>query len=266
MAARKRKPIISANWKMHLNHFEATATVQKLHYLLTKDDHANVEVSIHPPFTDIRSLQTVMGADKMAFALGAQHCHWEDKGAFTGEVAPPFLAKLDVRYVIVGHSERRELFGETDEMVNRKVLAVLRHGMIPILCVGETLAEREAGATQDKVLGQLRAGLAGVSPQQVASMVVAYEPIWAIGTGRTATAADAQAVIGAVRAEVAASAGADAAAGVRLQYGGSVKGSNIGELMRERDIDGALVGGASLDPEEFARIVQYRLHEPVDRS
>ncbi len=260
MAAPTRVPLISGNWKMHLNHFEAVQTVQKLHYLLAKDDLDGLEVSIHPPFTDLRSVQTVIQADKMRFVLGAQHCHWEDKGAFTGEVAPPFLAKLDVTYVICGHSERRELFGETDEMVHRKVQAVLRHGMTPILCVGETLIEREAGETEAKVVGQVRAGLAGLSAEQVGGMVIAYEPIWAIGTGRTATAADAQAVIGTIRATVAELAGAEAARTVRLQYGGSVKAVNIAELMAEPDIDGVLVGGASLDPEEFARIVQYRTH------
>lgn len=260
MPAPARTPLISGNWKMHLNHFEAVQILQKLNYLLGKDDHEGLEVSVHPPFTDLRSVQTVIQADKMPFALGAQNCHWEDKGAFTGEVAPPFLAKLDVTYVICGHSERRELFGETDDMVHRKVQAVLRHGMTPILCVGETLDEREAGSTETRVVGQVRAGLAGLTAEQVAGMVIAYEPIWAIGTGRTATAADAQAVIGTIRATVADVAGADAARSIRIQYGGSVKAVNIAELMAQPDIDGALVGGASLDPEEFARIVQYRKH------
>ena len=217
-------------------------------------------MSVHPPFTDIRSVQTLIDADDIPVALGAQHCHWEEKGAFTGEVAPAFLAKLNVRYVIVGHSERRELFGETDEMVAKKTSAILAQGMTPIVCVGETLEEREAGATEAKVLGQVQSALAGRKAEQVAGMVVAYEPIWAIGTGRTATAADAQAVIGAIRAAVAELSGANAAASVRIQYGGSVKASNIAELMAEPDIDGALVGGASLDPEEFARIVQYPRH------
>ncbi len=254
-----RKPLISGNWKMHHNHFEAIACVQKLHALLTKDDHAAVEVTVHPPFTDIRSIQTLLQSDRIPVVLGAQHCHHEDKGAFTGEVSPAFLAKLDVRYVIVGHSERRELFGETDELVRAKIDAILRHGMTPIICVGETLAEREAGATEVKVLGQVRAALAGLTPAQVAGSVIAYEPIWAIGTGRTATADDAQTVIGAIRGAVAEVAGADAAASIRLQYGGSVKSGNIAELMSRPDIDGALVGGASLDAEEFARIVRYRI-------
>jgi triosephosphate isomerase len=254
-----RRPLISGNWKMHHNHFEAIQTVQKLSYLLSKDDVEAVDVSVHPPFTDLRSVQTVLEADDIPVALGAQNCHWEDKGAFTGEVSPAFLAKLSVRYVIAGHSERRELFGETDEMVAKKVGAVLTHGMIPIMCVGETLEERESGATEDKVLGQVRAGLAGRTAEQVGAMVIAYEPIWAIGTGRTATSDDAQAVCGAIRSCVSELFGSAAAASVRIQYGGSVKSSNIAELMSRPDIDGALVGGASLDPDEFARIVQYRV-------
>ena len=249
-----RKPLISGNWKMNLNHFEAIQITQKLAYLVGKEELEKADVSLHPPFTDIRSVQTVIDGDRLGFALGAQHCHWEDKGAFTGEVAPLFLAKLGVQYVICGHSERRELFGETDEMVNAKVAAILRHGMTPIMCVGETLAEREAGATETKVLGQVHAGLQGRSAEQVAGMVIAYEPIWAIGTGRTATAADAQTMCAAIRGAVAGAFGANAAAGVRIQYGGSVKAGNIAELMAEPDVDGALVGGASLDADEFARI------------
>jgi triosephosphate isomerase len=175
-----RRPLISGNWKMNLNHFEAIQTVQKLAYMVSKDDFERVDVSIHPPFTDIRSVQTVIDTDKMGFLLGAQHCHWDDKGAYTGEVSPAFLAKLGVRYVICGHSERRELFGETDEMVAKKVAAIQQHGMTPIMCVGETLAEREAGETETKVLGQVRAALAGRSAEQVGALVIAYEPIWAI--------------------------------------------------------------------------------------
>jgi triosephosphate isomerase len=255
-----RKPLISGNWKMNLNHFEAIQTVQKLAYLLTKDDYASVDVSIHPPFTDIRSIQTILDADDMKLSLGAQHCHWEDKGAFTGEVSPVFLSKLAVEYVIVGHSERRELFGETDDQVSKKVTAILKHAMTPIVCVGETLEERQQGRTAEKVLGQVRAAIAGRSAEVVAGLVIAYEPIWAIGTGMTASAGDAQAVIGAIRAEVLSHVGPKAAQGVRIQYGGSVKASNIAEIMAQPDVDGALVGGASLDPAEFARIVQYRLH------
>jgi len=252
-----RKPLISGNWKMNLNHFEAIQTVQKLHYLIDKDLFEKVDVSVHPPFTDIRSVQTVIAADHLPLLLGAQHCHFEDTGAFTGEVSPVFLAKLDVKLVVCGHSERRELFGETDDMVNRKVKAILKHAMTPIMCCGETLDEREAGETEAKVLGQVQAGLAGLKADQVAGLVIAYEPIWAIGTGRTATAADAQAMCHAIRNAVAARFGADAARAVRIQYGGSVKAGTTEELMAQPDVDGALVGGASLDPQEFARIVQF---------
>jgi triosephosphate isomerase (TIM) len=249
-----RRPLISANWKMNHNHFEAIQSVQKLAYLVGKDDLEHVDVSIHPPFTDIRSVQTVIDADKLLFAVGAQHCHWEDKGAFTGEVSPLFLAKLNVQYVIVGHSERRQLFAETDEDVARKVVAVQRHSMTPIVCVGETLEEREAGETEAKVLGQIRAALGGLKADKIAALVVAYEPIWAIGTGLTATSDDAQQMCAAIRGCIVEVAGREAADSVRVQYGGSVKSSNIAELIAQPDIDGALVGGASLDPDEFARI------------
>jgi len=257
MPSSTRKPLISGNWKMNLNHFEAIQTIQKLHYLLPKEVYDSVDVSVHPPFTDIRSVQTLIEADQLALLLGAQHCHFEEKGAFTGEVSPAFLAKLDVKLVITGHSERRELFGETDQIVNSKVKSILKYGMTPILCVGETLAEREAGETEGKVLTQVGAGLNGVKADQVAGLVIAYEPIWAIGTGRTATADDAQAVCHAIRNAVAAQFGADAAAEVRIQYGGSVKAGTTTDLMAQPDVDGALVGGASLDPDEFARIVQF---------
>src|SRR4051812_32012333 len=254
-----RKPLISGNWKMHHNHFEAIQTVQKLAFLLGKDDYDAVDVSVHPPFTDLRSVQITLADQKATdIHLGAQNCHWEEKGAFTGEVSPAFLAKLDCAYVIAGHSERRELFGETDDMVQKKVQAILRHEMTPIMCVGETLEEREAGTTEAKVVGQVERGLAGVKAEQVAALVIAYEPIWAIGTGRTATPEDAQAVCALIRTTVAGTSGADAAAGVRVQYGGSVKPENIAELMAQPDIDGALVGGASLDSDDFARIVQFR--------
>ena len=254
-----RRPLISGNWKMNHNHFEAIQCVQKLAYLVTKDDLEHVDVSIHPPFTDIRSVQTVIDIDKLLFAVGAQNCHWEDRGAYTGEVSPLFLAKLNVQYVIVGHSERRQLFGETDADVARKIQAVQRHSMTPIVCVGETLEEREAGETEKKVLGQIRAAFAGMKPDKLASLVVAYEPIWAIGTGRTATSDDAQQVCAAIRASIADIAGARAAESVRIQYGGSVKSSNIAELMERADIDGALVGGASLEPDEFARICKLEV-------
>jgi triosephosphate isomerase (TIM) len=256
MPTRSRKPLVSGNWKMHHNHFEAIQTVQKLSYALRKDDYAAVDVSVHPPFTDLRSVQTVLEADDIPIALGAQHCHWEEKGAFTGEVSPAMLAKLNVRYVIAGHSERRQLFAETDDDVNRKVKAILQHGMTPILCVGETLEERESGATEERVSTQVRAGLAGVAADRVAGLVVAYEPIWAIGTGRNATPEDAQAVCQAIRGIVGEVAGADAGAAVRIQYGGSVKPSNAADLLGQPDIDGALVGGASLTADDFVPIVR----------
>ena len=252
----KRKPLISGNWKMHLNHFEAIQLTQKLSYALSADDFDKADVSIHPPFTDIRSVQTVIEADKLKLILGAQNCHWEEKGAFTGEVSPAMLEKLNVTYVIVGHSERRELFGETDEAVNSKTKAVIKHGMTPIVCVGETLDERDAGSAEEKVAGQVRAALNGVKPEQVGGLVIAYEPIWAIGTGRTASADDAQAICALVRKTVGEVAGQDAANAVRVQYGGSVKPTNIAELMAQPDIDGALVGGASLEADDFARIAK----------
>ncbi len=259
MSVNPRRPLVSGNWKMHMNHYEAIQLMQKLAYLVTKEDFAEVDVTVHPPFTDIRSVQTLIDADELKFMLGAQHCHWDEKGAYTGEVSPHMLSKLGVKYVIIGHSERREIFGETDEMVAKKISAVLKLGMVPIVCVGETLAERDNNETEEKVLGQVRSALAQRNPEAVAGMVIAYEPIWAIGTGKTATAQDAQAVIGAIRNEVKVLSGADAATNIRIQYGGSVKAANMAELMAQPDIDGALVGGASLDPDEFARIVRYRL-------
>ncbi len=254
-----RKPLISGNWKMHHNHFEAIQLVQKMGYLIDKSDVEAVDVSVHPPFTDLRSVQTVIESDKLPFRLGAQNCHPEEKGAFTGEVSPPMLSKLNVDLVIVGHSERREVFGETDEFVNQKLRAIFKHDMTPILCCGETLDEREAGQAESKVEGQIRQGLAGLKRDQIASMVIAYEPIWAIGTGKTATADDAQAMCAHVRSVVADAANAETAAKVRIQYGGSVKPANAPELMGQPDIDGALVGGASLVAEDFAGIVHFRL-------
>jgi triosephosphate isomerase len=256
----ERKPLISGNWKMNLNHLEAIQAVQKLHYRLEAADHHAVEVSVHPPFTNLRSIQTLIDADNIPIALGAQNCYWEPKGAFTGEVSAPMLAKLNVTYVIVGHSERREVFGESDEDVRRKLEAVFANGMTPIVCVGETLDEREEGSTEAKVTGQVKAALTDLPAEQASRLVIAYEPIWAIGTGRTATPEDAQSTIGLIRQLTASIQGDDAAQAVRIQYGGSVKASNIAELMAQPDIDGALVGGASVDPDEFARIVQYRTH------
>jgi triosephosphate isomerase len=252
-----RRPLVSGNWKMNITHLEAIALVQKLAFSLDRTDHSRVDVSIHPPFTALRSVQTILDADDVPIALGAQNVYWETKGAFTGEISPLMLAKLNVQYVIVGHSERRQLFGETDDMVNKKVKAVFAAGMTPIMCVGETIDEREAGESETRVLGQLRAGTEGLASEAMAGLVVAYEPIWAIGTGRTATPDDAQAVCGEIRTAVTADHGSGVGNSIRIQYGGSVRATNMSELMAERDIDGALVGGASLDPTEFAQIVTY---------
>jgi triosephosphate isomerase len=253
-----RKPLVAGNWKMHHDHLVAIQVVQKLSYRLERADYDACDVAICPPFTDLRTLQTLIDSDRLLIQLGAQNCHWEDEGAYTGEVSPTMLAKLNVRYVIVGHSERRQLFGETDEMVNRKLRAVLKNGMTPIVCVGETLEEREAGSTDDKVTTQTRAAFDRVKAPDVATCVIAYEPIWAIGTGRNATADDANDTIRVIRTAVRELHGEATAQAVRIQYGGSVKPGNVAELMAMPEIDGALVGGASLDPDDFARIVQYR--------
>jgi triosephosphate isomerase len=256
--ANGRKPLMSGNWKMNNTHFEAISTVQKLVARLGDRDYDAVDVSVHPPFTSLRSIQTLIEGEKLDIVLGAQNCFWEEKGAYTGEVSPGMLAKLNVRYVIVGHSERREHFTETDEEVNKKAKAVFAAGMIPIMCVGETADEREGGQAEDKVRSQVKAGLEDLSEPQVGGMVVAYEPIWAIGTGDTATAEDAQSMCELIRGVVAETSGSEAADTIRIQYGGSVKADNAAEIMEQPDIDGALVGGASLDPDGFAQIVQYR--------
>ncbi len=256
--ATDRKPIIAGNWKMHHDHFVAIQVVQKLSYRLEEDDFEACDVVLCVPFTDLRTLQTIIDADRLQIRLGAQNCYWEDQGAFTGEVSPPMLAKLNVQYVIVGHSERRQLFGETDEAVNRKVKAVMKHGMTPIVCVGETLEEREAGATAARVTAQTTGAFAGVKAADAASCIVAYEPIWAIGTGHNATPQDANDTIGVIRAALRDLYGDETAATIRMQYGGSVKSGNAKELMAMPEIDGALVGGSSLEPDEFARVVRYR--------
>lgn len=253
----ERRPVMAANWKMHHDHLAAIQTIQKLSYLLDVNDYDACDIVVCPPFTDIRPLQNLIEGDNIPLLLGAQNCHWEDSGAFTGEVAPPMLTKLSVSYVIVGHSERRQLFGETDEWVNKKARAVLKHEMSPIVCVGETLEERERGDTDERVSSQTRAAFAGIKAPEAERCVVAYEPIWAIGTGRNATPEDANATIGTIRAVLLDLYGA-VATEMRIQYGGSVKPGNIAQLMAMPEIDGALVGGASLDPDDFARIVRYR--------
>ncbi len=251
-----RRPIIAANWKMHKTHLEAIQAVQKLSYLLDKTDTDRVDVVIVPPFTALRSVQTLLDSDKIPYALGAQNLHPEEQGAFTGEVSPLMLAALKVEYVIVGHSERRKLFGEDDLFVNKKVRSALAHGIRPILCVGETLEERDADGTESKVTEQIRRAFDQVDAEQAATVVVAYEPIWAIGTGRNAEPADAGRVVDVIRQAIASRYDDGVAGAVRVQYGGSVKPGNIRGFMAHPEIDGALVGGASLDPEEFALIVK----------
>jgi triosephosphate isomerase len=251
-----RKPLMAGNWKMHHTHLEAIQVVQKLSYRLDRADYDRVEVVVCPAFTALRSVQTTIDSDRIPIGLGAQDVYPETQGAYTGEISPIMLAKLNVSYVIVGHSERRELFGETDELVAKKLRAVLGAGMHPMVCVGETLAEREAGETDTKVAGQVRAAFQGLRADAAADCVVAYEPIWAIGTGRNATPADANATCGLVRETLRSIVGATAD-GLRVLYGGSVKPGNVVDLMAEPEVDGGLVGGASLDPDDFARIVQY---------
>jgi triosephosphate isomerase len=252
-----RKSFICGNWKMNATHLDAIQMVQKLSYRLELSDYERVDVVVAPPFTSLRSVQTVIEADHLAIQLAAQNVHWEDSGAFTGEIAPSMLAKLGVDSVIVGHSERRELFGETDDNVNRKVKAVMAAGMVPIMCLGETLEEREAGQTESKVAGQLTAGLKGLTPDEAAGVIIAYEPIWAIGTGRTAEPDDAGAVCEFLRRRFGDEFGGSMAEEVRIIYGGSVNPGNIAALMAKTHIDGGLVGGASLDPDTFASIVRY---------
>jgi triosephosphate isomerase len=267
--AAARKPLVSGNWKMNLNHLEAIQAVQKLAFRLGPQDYSRTDVSLHPPFTDLRSIQTLLDSDDIPISLGAQDCHWEDKGAFTGEVSPAMLEKLNVAYVIVGHSERRHLFGETDEMVSKKLRAVLRHGMSPILCVGDTLEEHDSGVAAERVGSQLRAALEGLGAGEregIPSMVVAYEPVWAIGTGRNANPSDAQEMCARIRALLGELFGPGAAGAVRVQYGGSVNASNTPDFTAQPDIDGVLVGGASLDPDTFALIVQGKREATLRRS
>jgi len=251
-----RKDLIAGNWKMNANHLEAIQMVQKLSYRLDPADYERVDVVVCPPFTALRSSQTVIESDHLAIKLGAQNVHWHDEGAFTGEVSPSMLSKLSVKFVIVGHSERRQLFGETDEVVNMKAKAVIAAGMIPIICVGETEAERDADQAETRVGSQVRAAIMGIDAEVVASVVVAYEPIWAIGTGRTASPDDAGSMCTLVRNEIRDLVG-EAADSTRVLYGGSMNPGNVAGLMAKRHIDGGLVGGASLDPDTFASVIRY---------
>lgn len=242
---------------MNLNHLEAIAVTQKLAYSLEERDFDAVDVAIIPPFTDLRSVQTLVDGDRLRITYGAQDISPEKSGAFTGDISGSMLKKLDCTYVIVGHSERRAIHKEDDELVNRKIRAVLDNEMVPIFCIGEELAIREAGTHVEHVLAQLRGGLKGLHKPDLKKIVFAYEPVWAIGTGKTATPEDAQEVCGAIRTELRKIGSDEIAENSRILYGGSVKSANIIEIMRQPDVDGALVGGASLEPEEFARICKF---------
>ena len=254
-----RTPLIVGNWKMNANHLEAIQMVQKLSYRLESDDYQRVEVVVAPPFTSLRSVQVVLEQDRIPIGLGAQNVHWVESGAYTGEVSPPMLAKLAVKHVIVGHSERREHFGETDEIVSKKAKAVIAADMAAIVCVGETLDQREAGQAEEVVTSQLQAGLRGLSLEDGAALAIAYEPVWAIGSGRTALPDDAGLIAGLVRNQLRESLNSQVADQVRILYGGSVNPGNIKDFMAKTEIDGALVGGASIDPDQFAAIVRYRI-------
>jgi triosephosphate isomerase len=257
-----RTPLMAGNWKMNLDHQQATHLIQKLAWTLedAKHDVDLVEVAVLPPFTDLRSVQTLVDGDKLKLKYGAQDLSRHVSGAYTGEISGQMLAKLGCTYVVVGHSERREYHGEDDTLVNAKVAAAYQHGLTPILCIGEGLDVRKAGDQVAHTLAQLDGGLAGVTAKQAATLVVAYEPVWAIGTGEVATPDDAQEVCGAIRGRLGELYSADVAAAVRVLYGGSVKAANVAGIMAQPDVDGALVGGASIDPGEFASIVRYREH------
>ncbi|MDQ2637909.1 MAG: triose-phosphate isomerase [Actinomycetota bacterium] len=250
-----RKPLIAGNWKMNLNHFEAIALVQKVAFSLPDKYYDKVDVTVLPPFTDLRSVQTLVDGDKLRLTFGAQDLSQHDSGAYTGEISGAFLAKLGCSYVVVGHSERRSYHGEDDALVAAKAAAALKHGLTPIICVGEHLEIREAGNHVEYCVDQLRGSLAGLSAEQIGASVIAYEPVWAIGTGRVAGAADAQEVCAAIRAELGKLASPKIAEAVRVLYGGSVNAKNVGELIGQPDVDGGLVGGASLEPDDFLAIV-----------
>ncbi len=253
-----RLPLMAGNWKMYMNHLEAIALVQKLAFTLTAKDFDAVEVAVLPPFTALRSVQTLIDGDKLRISYGAQDISQYDSGAYTGEVSGPMLAKLGCDYVLAGHSERRQYHAETDELVNAKVQAALRAELTPILCLGEPLEVRRAGRHVGHCIGQLDGSLKGIPAAVVAAMVIAYEPVWAIGTGEVATPEDAQEAIAAIRSRISEIHDAETAGRVRILYGGSVKADNVAPIMAQPDVDGALVGGASLDAGQFAQICRYR--------
>ncbi|MEV4438776.1 triose-phosphate isomerase [Streptomyces sp. NPDC049577] len=252
-----RTPLMAGNWKMNLNHLEAIAHVQKLAFTLADKDYEAVEVAVLPPFTDLRSVQTLVDGDKLKIKYGAQDLSAHDSGAYTGEISGAMLAKLKCAYVAIGHSERRQYHGETDEICNAKVKAAFRHGLTPILCVGEGLDVRKAGNQVAHTLAQVDGALKDVPADQAGTIVIAYEPVWAIGTGEVATPEDAQEVCGAIRGRLAELYGREVADGIRIQYGGSVKSGNIAAIMAQPDVDGALIGGAALDVDEFVKIIRF---------
>jgi triosephosphate isomerase len=254
-----RKPFMAGNWKMNLDHLEAIAHVQKVAFALNDDDFDAVEVGVMVPFTDIRSVQTLVDADSLKVVYGSQDISAQDKGAYTGEISGTMLARLGCTYAVIGHSERRQYHAEDDALVNAKVKAAYKHGLVPIMCIGEVKEEREAGIQEQVTLGQLDGGLAGIPAEQAATIVIAYEPVWAIGTGLTATPQDAQDMCGAIRRRLAELYSPEVADAIRIQYGGSVKAANAAEIMAGEDVDGALIGGASLDADEFVAICKYRL-------
>jgi triosephosphate isomerase (TIM) len=257
-----RVPLMAGNWKMNLDHLQGTHLVQKLDWTLrdAKHDYSQVEVAVLPPFTDLRSVQTLVEGDRLDLRYGAQDLSPHTSGAYTGDISGAFLKKLGCTYVCIGHSERREGHGETDEIVAAKVKAAYSHGLTPILCCGEALDVRKEGRQVEHVVAQLRAALDGIPKERAASIVIAYEPIWAIGTGEVATPEDAQEVCAAIRTLLAELYSGDVADGIRVLYGGSVKAGNVAAIMAQEDVDGALVGGASIDPAEFAAICRYRDH------
>jgi len=252
-----RKPLIAGNWKMNLNHLEAIAVTQKLSYSLEEKDYDAADIAIFPPFTDIRSIQTLIDGDRLRLTYGAQDVSPQESGAFTGDISATMLSKLGCTYVLVGHSERRTIHQESDAQVASKAKAVIAHEMVPVLCIGEDLAIRESGKHVEFVISQLTASIKGLHKPDLKKVVFAYEPVWAIGTGKTATPADAQEVCAAIREALKELGSEEIAEAARILYGGSVKSANILEIMREADVDGVLVGGASLDPEEFARIAKF---------
>ena len=262
MAQPARRPLMAGNWKMNLNHLEAIALVQKLAFTLDETDLEKVEVAVLPPYTDIRSVQTLTDGDKLALSYGAQDLSVHDSGAYTGDVSGAMLAKLGCTYVIVGHSERRQYHAEDDALVAAKVKAAFRHGLVPILCIGEGLDVRQHGNHVEHTLAQLDAAVSDVAAEQANDVVIAYEPVWAIGTGEVATPEDAQEVCSAIRGRLAELYSPELADRVRILYGGSVKAANIAPIMDQADVDGALVGGASLDAEEFSSICRYHRHLP----